>query len=627
MRTCPTCDQPISPSVGECLYCPAPDGGTGQIVPDILRPPPLPPLIVPTPPVAAPAPAPVPPTPVPPPRDPTPVAAPAAPPPAASAAPPPPPAAPAPVPAAAGPAASAAASDADALHNDAEQALRAGEVERALVLASKVVKQRPHSVAARSLYERARRELLRGLRRERLEARVREAERMMAAGDFAGAERIVTSALKLLPDHAVALDLFGKLKARRLAGDTAAAEAERELQRLGARQARQAVTAAQTAIANGWDRRALMAVRRGLRLVPDDAELLALLRELQGAEGDQDPQRAHRRALRSQVRAALELLRQKKLDESLAMLRAVLREDPDNARAQDAVQQVRRAWLRRTTPPVPILSPPVSHAAAPAAAPPPAAPPPPAPAAAPPPRPAAVATPAPPAATAVSVPPERPMPALVRPAAAAAVQDEPPLTGRFRIPRAAEPAPAPPRPSRTAPALFVAGGAAVVLAGAVLMSRERAAPTPPPVAQTAAVTSAAGSLPTAETGPAPVETPRSEPPGPLTGLDADLRRAVEETLAAYGQALEAQDDARLARARPDLGARQRAALLAPFKGALNVATDLRVLEVTTGREDAVVTVLRTDVIVDGRGGARPPVEEALRFVRRGGTWTLGGAQR
>jgi tetratricopeptide (TPR) repeat protein len=621
VRTCGTCGQPISPSIGECLYCPAPTGGAvDSIVPDILRPPPLPPLIVPAPAVPAP-----------------PVAAPLpAPPPAAAPAPAPPvlapPAAP---PAAAAPGPAAPAPDADGLQNDAERALASGEVERALVLASKVVKQRPESVAARSLYERARRELLRGLRRERLEARVREADRMITAGDFAGAERIVTSALKLLPDHAVALELFGKLKARRLAGDTAAAEAERELQRLGARQARQAVAAAQTAIANGWDRRALLAVRRGLRLVPDDAELLALLRELQGAEGDQDPQRAHRRALQSQVRAALELLARKKLDESLAMLRAVLSEDPDNTRAQDAVQQVRRAWLRRTRPPVAILS-----AASPAASPP-SPPAPPAPSAAPVPRPAAPAAPRPvaaavPPAPVIAPPAPRPARAAVtetvaaaRPAAATAAADEAPLTGRFRIPRVEPPAPATRPAARTTPALFMAGGAAVVLAGAMLMSRERPAPAAAPsvaptVAPTAEVTSTPGTLPPVEAAPAPAESPTPEPPGPLTGLDPDLRQAVEATLTSYGQALEAQDDARLARARPDLGARQRAALLAPFKGALNVATDLRVLEVTTGREDAVVTVLRTDVIVDGRGGARPPVEEALRFVRRGGTWTLGG---
>ena len=338
MRTCATCGQLISPSIGECLYCPpAPAAGdAGPIVPDILRPPPLPPAVTPPavaavapPAAAAPAVAAVP--------------ASAAPPAAPTAAPP------APVP----PPPSVDPSEVDALQHEAEEALSAGAVERALVLASRVVKQRPQSVAARSLYERARRELLRGLRRERLEARVREAERMMEAGDFAGAERIVTSALKLLPDHSVALDLFGKLKARRLAGATAEAEAERELQRLGVRQSRQALAAAHTAIANGWERRALLAVRRGLRVVPDDPELLALLRELQGAEGDQDPQRAHRRALRSQVRAAIDLLRQRKLEDSLAMLRAVLREDPDNARAQEAVQQVRRAWFRRTAPPVP----------------------------------------------------------------------------------------------------------------------------------------------------------------------------------------------------------------------------------------------------------------------------------
>ena len=193
------------------------------------------------------------------------------------------------------------------------------------------------------------------------------------------------------------------------------------------------------------------------------------------------------------------------------------------------------------------------------------------------------------------------------------------LTGRSHVLRAADPASTARRPAGATPALLVGGGAAAVLAVAILMSRDRPAPPAPAVVPSAAAAPA--------TPAAAAETRLREPPGPLTGIDPDLRRTVEETLAAYGEALEAQDEARLARARPDLSAPQRAVLLAPFKGALNVATDLRVLEVTTGREDAQVTVLRTDVIVDGRGGARAPVEEALRFVRRGGAWTLGGAHR
>jgi hypothetical protein len=563
-QTCATCGQPISPSIGECFYCPAPEAA--QVVPDILRPPPLAPV-----PSAAPA---------------VPLTLPVV-------VPPPPPAAPVP------PAASAP--DSDALHHQAEQALRAGEVERALVLASKVVKLRPHSIAARSLYERARRELVRGLRRERLDARVHEAERMMGVGDYRGAERIVTSALKLLPDHPVALELFGKVKARRLAGSDAAAEAERELHRLTVLQARQAFVAAHNAIANGWERRALLAVRRGLRLVPDDADLLALLRELQGAEGDQDPLRAHRRALLSQVRDAIALLRERKLEESLAMLRAVLREDPDNVRAQEAVRQVRRAWLRRTVPPVPRPAP---AAAATTAVPIPRveAPPTPLPAAA---RSAA-------AAPALAVPPEPPR--------VSSLEDTVPATMRAVRPpiRIAAPVPYPPaRRVRPTPLILAAGGLAAVVMGALVMSRDT-----PPSSQPVFPPRIAP-----VTTPVPGETALAEPPGPLTGLDSGLRRTIEDTLSAYGRALETQDEESLARVRPDMSARERTALLAPFKGALNVATDLRVVDVAAGRDEALVTVLRTDVIVDGREGARAPVEETLRFVRRGGSWTLVGRRR
>jgi hypothetical protein len=49
-----------------------------------------------------------------------------------------------------------------------------------------------------------------------------------------------------------------------------------------------------------------------------------------------------------------------------------------------------------------------------------------------------------------------------------------------------------------------------------------------------------------------------------------------------------------------------------------------VVDVVARADDAVVTVLRTDVIVDGREGARAPVEESLRLVRGGGGWTLVG---
>jgi tetratricopeptide (TPR) repeat protein len=617
--TCATCGQQITPSIGECLYCPAPDGAAADVVPDILKPPPAAPLAA-TPAAVAPAPT-----------------EPAAPPPpaVASAAEPPATAAPAATPAvpAAEPAPVAPPPDPDAVYQQAEEAMERGEVERVLVLASKVVKLRPQNVAARALYERARREVVRGLRRERLEARVQEAERMMGAGDFAGAERIVTSALKLLPDHAVALDLFGKLKARRLAGSNAAAEAERELHRLSARQARQAVAAAHNAIANGWERRALLAVRRGLRAAPDDGELLGMLRELQGAEGDQDPQRARRRALHSQVRAAIDLLRQRKLEESLAMLRAVLREEPDNLRAQEAVQQVRRAWLRRTAPPVPAVA---AAAAVVAALPPPAA------------RvesplvaPVISVRPAVAPATVASVPAPPPRPSIPAAAVAPPAPVRPPLPPRAATSEATLPAtvrtpsqayrpPAPEwvaHPRRRPPlgALALAAGGAVAAVTAVLvLTRDRPAPpAPDPLTRTAAAAPVEAS-PAAER---PIEPPLAEPPGPLTDLDPALRRSIEETLAAYGAALEGQDEAALARARPDLSPRQRSTLLAPFKGALNVAVDLRVVDAAARAEDAVVTVLRTDVIVDGRGGARPPVEETLRFARRSGAWTLGGAGR
>jgi hypothetical protein len=112
------------------------------------------------------------------------------------------------------------------------------------------------------------------------------------------------------------------------------------------------------------------------------------------------------------------------------------------------------------------------------------------------------------------------------------------------------------------------------------------------------------------------------PNGPLTTADPEVREAVEATLAAYARALESQDAILLSRARPDLTGAERERLLAPFRGAINVATDLRVLDVIPSRGAVVVSVLRTDVIVGGRGAPPAPVEETLRFERRDGIWRL-----
>ena len=115
--------------------------------------------------------------------------------------------------------------------------------------------------------------------------------------------------------------------------------------------------------------------------------------------------------------------------------------------------------------------------------------------------------------------------------------------------------------------------------------------------------------------------------GPLAAADPEVRAAVETTLAAYGRALESQDAELLARVRPDLRPAERERLLARFRGAINVATDLRVLDVIPGKGVVVVPVLRTDVIVGGRGAPTAPVEETLRFERRDGVWRLAGAGR
>jgi hypothetical protein len=106
-------------------------------------------------------------------------------------------------------------------------------------------------------------------------------------------------------------------------------------------------------------------------------------------------------------------------------------------------------------------------------------------------------------------------------------------------------------------------------------------------------------------------------------LEPQLRTTVEAVLASYARALETADAALLEQARPDLSAEARAKRLLPFQGALNAATDLRVVDVAQKGAFVEVMVLRTDVIVGGRAtGPSAPVEEALRFDRRGGEWRL-----
>lgn len=512
---------------------------------------------------------------------------------------------------------------------EAEESLARGAVEKAVVLASRAVKDRPDSLIARALQERARRELLRGRRRDRLEARVKEAEGLLAAGDAAGADRIVTSALKLIPNHPLALALFARLKERRQQASTAEAWAEQELERLTTARARRALEAARAEMAAGRDRAAMMTLRRGLRHAPDDPELLAMLQDV---EKSVERGKAGQHAVQAQVRAGLDLLAQGLVDESLKVLRAVLRADPDNGRAQSAVQQVRKAWLRRqavlaAAPPVDVLEP---HPAPTVPA---------APAMDPSPEPASLAPaavrPSPPApAPAAAAPPPAPSSSPSRTASwddvEAAAQRKLPPTRRAPPPipaRAASPPPdrapvaaAPASPETARPALpmgaILAGVAALIVVGAIVVSR--GAPQKPPAPVAASAPTAAAPAPTQTAAPAT----GTQLPGPLDAIDADLRQSIEAVLASYGRALETADAAMLAEARPDLSAEERARLIAAFTGAVNAATDLRVLDVKARGDLATVSVLRTDVIVGGSGGPHDPTEETLRFWRRRGEWLL-----
>jgi tetratricopeptide (TPR) repeat protein len=561
VKTCPTCGEKISPTIGECLYCP---------------------------PVTESAPTPEP--------EPAPVPAAA---PVPSSAPPPP--------------------DPERAFGlllfEAEESLARGHVEKALVHASRAMRERPGSLTARSLFERARKEATRGRRREKLDARLAEAKRLFEAQDFAAAEKIVGAALKVVPDDAMALELFRRLKERRLAGPSAEAEAERELDRQTRERARRSAEAARAALAAGAEFRALLTVRRALRLVPDAPELLAVLAEVQkslqnvpaGAElapasGSTPAPRPEERAMAAQVEMARDLARKGRLDDSLKLLRAVLYEDIDFAPAQAAVQEVRRTWLaQHPAPPrpavpeaVPVKAVPPPEAVKPIAAK------------------STVPTPAPvtkaaaprPAGSGVHRRPVVPGPPpgatprpIARPAAVSAGPDA------LRLPA---------RPHRT-PWPLVIGCAGAVAAGILYLGRSEK-----PAARPAAPVTMAAATPTAPASP--VVEP--EPPGPLRNVDPELRRAIQETLAAYGRAIERVDPEALALARPDLTADQRALILERFRGALNVATDLRVLDVTASGDGFVVPVLRTDVVVGGRGDAGPPVEETLRFDRSGAGWVL-----
>ena len=539
--TCPSCGQPIPASVGECLYCPPSTSRRPSVSPNPFSP---------------------------------------------------------------SPAASDQPTPAQLLLV-AEECLARAQPDKATELAARALAVRPDSLEAKAVVDRARRLLARQRRRGRQEERLKEAQALLDAGDSGGAEKLVLSVLKRMPGHPGALALFARLKGRRLARGDAEAQAEQELARMAQGQARRAAEAARSARRAGWDRKAMLALRRGLRLAPDDPDLLALLRETEHALGEQDRAGARRRAGNMQVRAALDKLKEGRLEESLASLRSLLRQDPDHARAQAAVQEVRRAWLART--PVP---PPAIPARAPTGTMAPRTPP------ASPVAPARAAAPLPPAPRAPNTarpPAPRPHPIAVPPPPVASPprSHEPrrPLTGAAASP----PAEIAQRPTRRGtPLLLVLASAAVVIGLFIVLTAR-----PPNRAVPAAARAAASAAPRVT---APSATP--PPVGPLAAADPEVREAVETTLAAYARALESQDPLLLARARPDLTGAERERLLAPFRGAINVATDLRVLDVIPSRGSVVVPVLRTDVIVGGRGAPPAPVEETLRFERRDGMWRL-----
>lgn len=453
-----------------------------------------------------------------------------------------------------GPSSAAAAAEAERLFGlllfEAEECLARGNVEKATVHASRAVRERPESLTARSLLDRARRELTRGKRRERLEERIVEARARLSRGEDAAAEKIVATVLKLLPDHAAALQLFSVLKERRLNAGTAEAEAERELDALARTRARRAAESARAALAAGWSFRALMTVRRALAITPDDPDLLALysesLRQVDRTAG----QRAVRRAAHVRILEARERVAAGKPEEAKKILRAVLKEDPQNRDALDALGVLERAAIA-------VLKPIAKHAAV--------------------------------------------------------------MTGKFSHRAvaaslaAAAPGPAARAAPRKSPAKLVIAGAAVLVIGGASLALLRDAPAasvePAPVAALIEQSE-------------PTREMRTETERVFAGHDPALRQAVEAVLAQYARALETIDPALLAEARPDMPAGRRAALIAERNGASSIATDLRVLEVSTRRNQAAVLVRRMEVVVAGHSVERPSVEETLRLQREGGAWVL-----
>jgi len=289
-------------------------------------------------------------------------------------------------------------------------------------------------------------------------------------------------------------------------------------------------------------------------------------------------------ALQAQVSLALDLARRGQREDALKILRAVLYEDLDCAPAQEAVQEVRRASLAAR--PAAAATPPMLSA-----------------------RPAAPTSPTQgPSSTSPLVPPGRSFAPASLPRAVA--------TGD-RVPERASPRRGSSMSWRLGAALVAVGGLAAAL---TLLDRRSASPPAP-------------TLPTPPLSAAVAPPSPSEPAGgqddsgPLAGIDRALREAIRDTLTLYGRALEKADPALLAQARPDLGADARERAVAPFRGALNVATDLRVLEVVRHGDRATVSVLRTDLIIGGRQAEAPPVEETLRFERRGAAWGIQPGRR
>jgi hypothetical protein len=463
---------------------------------------------------------------------------------------------------------------------EAEELLARGAGAKALVIASRAVKERPDSLTARALMERARRELLRGRKREKLESRLREAEAALGAGDLKAAERVILSALKVVPDHDLAQELFRRLKEARISQGAIEVEAEEELQRLAQAEVKRAVEAARAAREAGWEAKALLSIRRGLRVVPDAPELLGLLSETQESVDAGESDRSRRHALAAQVRAGQELLRRGQIGESLKILRAVLAEDPHNARAQAAIQEVRQVWLARSGGPQ-------KRAQA---------------------QPAAAEHPGPLRGvldvpeTVVLARPEAPpepieprLPVRPRPS-------ELRIPTEIRLPRTLQ---------RATPLSLVLGCGALVALG-VVVTLWRGSPSPP--APSPSETAPAVRLATGEG--------KSADPSLLADLEPTLRQTIEDTLSGFTRALETRDAALLARVRPDLTPQERQDLLAPFEGALDATVSLRVLDVATRGDEVEVDTLRRETIVRSNSAPRPPSEEILRFDRRKGVWVL-----